>query len=83
MQAVQEEKGSSQIGDADPKLGRTVSTAVASVLLGVDGFHASGPGATRAAGGMSAGLKHRQHAIGDGIAAGGIAGAEQHGDEIR
>ena len=30
---------------------------------------------------VSAGLEHREHAIGDRIAAGGIAGAEQHGKE--
>src|SRR5580704_8062553 len=67
-----------------PSWGSRVNMAASSMLLCVDGLHGAGLAVrtVRAVPGrVAAGLEHREHAIGDGITACGIARAEQHSHE--
>ena len=60
-----------------------MSWAMLVIVMGIRRLQVLGFRVTmlRVVGFLSAGLEHREHAAGDGIAAGGIAGAEQHGEE--
>src|ERR1700676_343877 len=58
-----------------------VSMAASSLLLCVDRLHASRLAVAGMRRGMVAGLEHREHAVGDGIATRGIARTEQHSEK--
>ena len=79
LQAVHEEKGRREIGRADDQLRKRWSSM--SVPQPFFAWWASAWPCFACCGLVPAHLEHREHAIGDGIAARGIAGAEQHGEE--
>src|SRR3984957_15810194 len=58
-----------------------VKLSASSMFLCVDGLHRTGLAMCAVPRRVPAGLEHREHAVGDGIAARCIAGTEQHGNE--
>src|ERR1700688_4916321 len=64
-----------------PICSMSVSMAASSLLLCVYRLHANRLAVAGMRRGMVAGLEHREHAVGDGIATRGIARTEQHSEE--